>query len=266
MFKRIWIPGACAALALAQAAQAQTGPSLHVLFGPGVQAVPLGGAALWAALAVAAAAVWGWRNGLGRQSGALRLGLLLALGLAVLALGIGPGHLPEVQAQAARTLALRTSPAQLPLLAGQNQSIELHNDTGAAITLTHIGIQNDAGGHYRLNASPGHCHSGQSLPAGGRCPLGISYTAHPNPNPNPNPHSAPAQASPGVTPWGPRMPGASLWLWNWSRPNRPRAQASAALPGSKPWRGHLPPPGCTASFCRPLMRRAVASSSLSCWA
>lgn len=191
MFKRIWIPGASAALALAQAAQAQTGPSLHVLFGPGVQAVPLGGAALWAALAVAVAAVWGWRGRPGRRTGAARLGLLAALGLAALALGIGPGHLPEVQAQAARVLALRTSPAQLPLLAGQDQSIELHNDTGAAITLTHIGIQNDAGGHYRLDASPRQCHSGQLLPAGGRCPLGISYTAHPNPNPGPGPGPAP---------------------------------------------------------------------------
>lgn len=234
MFKRIWIPGACAALALAQAAQAQTGPSLHVLFGPGVQAVPLGGAALWAALAVAAAAVWGWRNGLGRQSGALRLGLLLALGLAVLALGIGPGHLPEVQAQAARVLALRTSPAQLPLLAGQDQSIELHNDTGAAITLTHIGIQNDAGGHYRLDASLRQCHSGQLLPAGGRCPLGISYTAHPNPNPNPNPGPGP---NPGPAPVPPEGAPRSLSpLEQAGALPRFVTQPSLSARAGRPWR------------------------------
>ena len=172
------------------AARGQTGPWLHVSFGFDTLGVPVGAAAWLAALAVSAAA---WRLGRRGRWPASGLGVVLLALLAGAAwLTAGLQQAPLAWAQGVQTLALRASPAEMPLTAGQRQQIELRNEAGRTLTLRTLAIRGDDSGRYVIDsAASGACRSGLVLKAGQTCQVSVSYATHPAPAPLPPPSPAP---------------------------------------------------------------------------
>ena len=172
------------------AARGQTGPWLHVSFGFDTLGVPVGAAAWLAALAVSAAA---WRLGRRGRWPASGLGVVLLALLAGAAwLTAGLQQAPLAWAQGVQTLALRASPAEMPLTAGQRQQIELRNEAGRTLTLRTLAIRGDDSGSYVIDsAASGACRSGLVLKAGQTCQVSVSYATHPAPAPLPPPSPAP---------------------------------------------------------------------------